>query len=136
MYRTRLARPYGTGPQSIDGVSAFDLISSGAKMTGLLRVEGGSAALPFVRMFYGAPSEYLWDDSCGTVHSAQQLKVANKVTHSCHCSSLSDSTVPMIQNRHPDVAGQLIAQLEGRPDTPIMRAASDATRRRCQATDP
>ena len=32
----------------------------------------------------------------------------------------------MIQNRHPDVAGQLIAQLEGRPDTPIMGSASDA----------
>ena len=34
----------------------------------------------------------------------------------------------MIQDRHPDVAGQLIAQLEGRPDTPIMRAPSDAAR--------
>ena len=32
----------------------------------------------------------------------------------------------MIHNRHPDVAGQLIAQLEGRPETPNMRAASDA----------
>ena len=57
---------------SIDGVSAFDLISRGAMMTGLLRVEGGSAALPFVRMFYGAPSEYLWEDSCGTVHRIPQ----------------------------------------------------------------
>ena len=57
---------------SIDGVSAFDLISRGAMMTGLIRVEGGSAALPFVRMFYGAPSEYLWEDSCGTVHRIPQ----------------------------------------------------------------
>ena len=57
---------------SIDGVSAFDLISRGAMMTGLMRVEGGSAALPFVRMFYGAPSEYLWEDSCGTVHRIPQ----------------------------------------------------------------
>ena len=32
----------------------------------------------------------------------------------------------MIHNRHPEVVGQLIAQLEGRPDTPVMRAASDA----------
>ena len=32
----------------------------------------------------------------------------------------------MIHNRHPDVAGQLIAQLEGRPESPNMRAASDA----------
>ena len=57
---------------SIDGVSAFDLISRGAMMTGLMRVEGGSAALPFVRMFYGALSEYFWEDSCGTVHTIPQ----------------------------------------------------------------
>ena len=37
----------------MDGVSAFDLISRGAMMQGLLRVDGGSEALPFVRMFYG-----------------------------------------------------------------------------------
>ena len=57
---------------SIDGVSAFDHISRGAMMTGLMRDEGGSAALQFVRMFYGAPSEYLWEDSCGTVHRIPQ----------------------------------------------------------------
>ena len=44
---------------SIDGVSAFDLISRGAMMKGLLQVEGGDTVLPFVRMFHGAPSQYL-----------------------------------------------------------------------------
>ena len=72
---------------SIDGVTAFDPISGGAMMTGF---RGGSAALPFVRMFYGAPSEVPLGDSCGTAHRFQQ--VANKVTPSCHCSTLSDST--------------------------------------------
>ena len=37
-------------------------------LTGLIRVEGGQAALPFVRLFYGSPSEYLWEDDAGTVH--------------------------------------------------------------------
>ena len=36
------------------------------------RVEGGSEAVPFVRMFYGAPSEYLWEDSQGVVHNIPQ----------------------------------------------------------------
>ena len=57
---------------SIDRVSAFDSISRRAMMTGLLQVEGGSSALPLVRMFYGAPSEYLWEDSRGTVHRIPQ----------------------------------------------------------------
>ena len=42
---------------SIDGIGAFDLISRGAMLDGLLQsVEGGDAALPFVRQFYGTPS--------------------------------------------------------------------------------
>ena len=28
--------------------------------------------LPFVRMFYGSPSEYLWEDNEGNVHSIPQ----------------------------------------------------------------
>ena len=41
-------------------------------MDGLQQVEGGLATLPFVRMFYGTPSEYLWEDSDGVVHSIPQ----------------------------------------------------------------
>ena len=33
---------------------------------------GGSATLPFVRMFHGAPSEYLWEDDFGQVHTISQ----------------------------------------------------------------
>ena len=57
---------------SIDGVSAFDMISRRAMIDGLRQVEGGPATLPFVRMFYGTPSEYLWEDSDGEVHSFPQ----------------------------------------------------------------
>ena len=41
-------------------------------MQGLMRVDGGSEAVPFVRMFYGSPSEYLWEDSFGVVHTIPQ----------------------------------------------------------------
>ena len=35
-------------------------------------MEGGGAVLPFVRMFYGSRSEYLWEDNEGNVHSIPQ----------------------------------------------------------------
>ena len=54
---------------SVDGVSAFDLISRGAIVEGLRQVN--DAALPFVRMFYGRPSIYLWELADGTVHHTQ-----------------------------------------------------------------
>ena len=40
---------------SVDDIGAFDLISREAMLQGLLDVEGGGAALPFVRQFYGSP---------------------------------------------------------------------------------
>ena len=53
---------------SMDGISAFDLISRRAMLEGL-RVEGGSSALPFVRLFHGTLSKCLWEDGTGTVHT-------------------------------------------------------------------
>ena len=57
---------------SIDGVGAYDLISRKAMLTGLRGVDGGNSSLPFVRMFYGSPSEYLWEDDFGKTHSIPQ----------------------------------------------------------------
>ena len=57
---------------SIDVVSAYDLFSWRAMLTGLRHVDSGSASLPFVRMFYGSPSEYLWEDDSGVTHSIPQ----------------------------------------------------------------
>ena len=57
---------------SIDGIGAFDLVSRESMMRGLLSVEGGHAALPFVRQFYGAPSTYLWQDDMDVVHEVHQ----------------------------------------------------------------
>ena len=50
---------------SIDGISAFDLITGELMLTGLTRVEGGQAALPFVRLLFGSPSECLWENDAG-----------------------------------------------------------------------
>ena len=46
---------------SIDGIGAFDPISRAAMLEGLMNVEGGGQAIPFVRSFNGSPS------SCGSV---------------------------------------------------------------------
>ena len=56
---------------SIDGISAFDLISRRAMLQALDNVAGGSAAVPFVSMFCGTPSHYLWGDSLGRVTITQ-----------------------------------------------------------------
>ena len=41
-------------------------------LLGLQRVEGGSAVVPFVHMFYSSPSSYLWEDDSGVVRTIQQ----------------------------------------------------------------
>ena len=38
----------------------------------LMELPGGSAALPFVGVFYGQPSRYLWEDESGMVHTICQ----------------------------------------------------------------
>ena len=57
---------------SIDGISAYDLVSRKAMLQGLNELAVGSSALPFVSMFYGTPSSYLWEDSIGRVHTILQ----------------------------------------------------------------
>ena len=57
---------------SKDGIGAFDQISRAAMLDGLMNVAGGSQALPFVRMFYGAHSSYLCEDSFGVTHMIPQ----------------------------------------------------------------
>ena len=57
---------------SVDGISAYDSISRRAMLLGLQRVDGGSAMIPFVHMFYSSPSSYLWEDDSGVVRTIQQ----------------------------------------------------------------
>ena len=57
---------------SIDGISAYDSISRRAMLQGFHHLDEGSRVLPFVRLFHGTPSSYLWEDDSGTVHRIRQ----------------------------------------------------------------
>ena len=57
---------------SIDGIGAYDVISSQSMLDGLVAMENGDKLLPYVRSFYGAPSTYLWQDEMGTTHEILQ----------------------------------------------------------------
>ena len=57
---------------SMDGVSAFDMISRRSMLEALRQLPGGGAALPFVRMFCGRTSEYFWEEDFGVVHRIAQ----------------------------------------------------------------
>ena len=60
---------------SLDGVGAFDLVSHNAMLQGLFGMEGGDRLFPFVRVFYGDPSTFLWEDNLGGVPKSPHLKV-------------------------------------------------------------
>ena len=59
---------------SIDGISAFDMISRRAMLEALQQLPGGEQVLPFVRLFYGRQTTYLWDDDLGVVHQIPQAE--------------------------------------------------------------
>ena len=59
---------------SVDGVGAFDTISRNAMLTGLHSVPGANACLPFVRLFYSCPSEFVWHDESGDPHTILQAE--------------------------------------------------------------
>ena len=78
---------------SVDGTGAFDLISREAMLQGLLEVEGGGAALPFVRQFYGSHSMYWRTDNLGVTHEVWQGEGGE------HCDSLMPALYACGQHR-------------------------------------
>ena len=68
---------------STDGVGAYDTISRKAMLEALARMPGGAAALPFVRFFHGQPSQYLWEDAEGIVHTVAQGEEGEQGDPSC-----------------------------------------------------
>ena len=73
---------------SIDGISAFDTISRTAMMSGLAEVD--PSVLPFVRLFYGSKSRYLWEDDEGNCHTRRPVNVVvvrTWTTSSIGCSA-------------------------------------------------
>ena len=69
---------------SIDGVGAFDSISRKAMLEALMAMPRGSAAL---RLFYGQPSRYVWEDDSGNIHHILQGEGGEQGTPSCPSSS-------------------------------------------------
>ena len=56
---------------SIDGLSAYDQISRAAMLDGLYARCGGKT-IPFVQMFHGSPSTYIWEDGEREEHTILQ----------------------------------------------------------------
>ena len=59
---------------SVDGIGAYDTISRESMLQGLMAVPAANRSLPFVRMFYGQPSEYVWHDDQGHDHIITQAE--------------------------------------------------------------
>ena len=57
---------------SLDGIGAYDHIRRRAMLGKLYDTPELQTLLPFVREFYGEPSEYLWTDDGGTTHHIPQ----------------------------------------------------------------
>ncbi|CAE7242782.1 RAD54 [Symbiodinium sp. CCMP2592] len=65
---------------SVDGIGAFDFVSRRAMLTELQHTPDASAMLPFVRLFYGAPSSFVWTDDEGVTHLDQPAFPAGQVS--------------------------------------------------------
>ena len=50
---------------SIDGVGTYDHVSRRSMLQGMMADPELAGALPYVRQFYGTPSEYLWYNAEG-----------------------------------------------------------------------
>eukprot|EP00439_Symbiodinium_sp_Y106_P016235 s10655_g2.t1 len=59
---------------SVDGVGAYDLISRHAMLRALRHTPDAANVLPFVRLFYGQPSTFLWRNDAGVVHRIVQAE--------------------------------------------------------------
>ena len=57
---------------SIDGIGAYDHIRRQAMLDRLRRLPAASSILPFVRLFYGTPSAYVWKDAARQTHIVSQ----------------------------------------------------------------
>ena len=65
---------------SIDGIGAFDLVAQEAMLRGLLTVEGGESALPFVRQFYGLLGHTFGKTKIAQCLMCTKVKGASKAT--------------------------------------------------------
>lgn len=59
---------------SVDGIGAYDTISRESMLRGLMTVPTANRSWPFVRTFYGQPSQYVWHDEQGRHHLISQAE--------------------------------------------------------------
>ena len=57
---------------SIDDIGAYDLVSRNAMFRGVADMVDGDKLVPFMCLFYGSASTFLWEDDAGTVHHVRQ----------------------------------------------------------------
>ena len=68
---------------SIDGIGAFDHIKRKAMMEALHTNPELASLLPFVRLFYGKDSKYVWYDDDGLSHEICQGEGGRRPPHAC-----------------------------------------------------
>ena len=66
---------------SVDGIGAFDNISRNSMLQELLQLPTANRCIPFVRMFYGQQSQFVWHDTTGTPMSLLRPKGASRAIH-------------------------------------------------------
>ena len=59
---------------SVDGVGAYDHVLRSAMTERLLHMQKARTILPFVRLSYGSPSSYSWEDDVGTQRTVTQAE--------------------------------------------------------------
>ena len=84
---------------SLDGISAFDLISRKSMLEALCLMPGGEQVLLFVGMFYGAPSVLLWETILGSYTTFIKVKVATRGILLCVFCTHWASTVRLYRYR-------------------------------------
>ena len=77
---------------SVDGVSAFDLVSQNAVLQGLGNMIDGAQVLPFVRLFHSDPSTHVWEDEFGEPQMIPKVRAASKGIRLCPSCLVWDST--------------------------------------------
>ena len=66
---------------SIDGIGACDLVSRNAMFRGVADMVDGDKLVPFMRLFYGSPSTFLWRMMKARCITCGKEKAGSKAIH-------------------------------------------------------
>ena len=68
-----------------------------------MSIESGSAAIPFVRMFYGQAATYLWEDNEGMSTASNRVKEENRGPNDALVVRIGSTYCTL---RHPGFSGR------------------------------